>query len=310
MKCIWTVRAIGNTAAGLFFALRFSALARKFVPTAGAENIEALFEAASEPVMSRPHDLVLGPDGRVYVADLGNDRVVVLHPDTLQVLSSFGENELNSPHDVAFDAAGRLMVADTGNDRVVVFDLGGAKPLLVESLSESLSGPEGVSQASDGRIYVVNASSDSISVFQAGKLILVAGEWGSEPRQFDRPHDIHVREDGSVVAADPGNNRLQVLTPELEYIDSLAGLGYDFHEPKYFDIDARGWLFVADEYNHKIKILTPQNELVASIGSGGAGEGPNLFNFPEGVEVRGSQMWVSDTRNHRVVRYRIQGLPD
>ena len=31
------------------------------------------------------------------------------------------------------------------------------------------------------------------------------------------------------------------------------------------------------------------------------------FNRPEGVEIRGSDVWFSDTYNDRIVRYRMTG---
>ena len=30
------------------------------------------------------------------------------------------------------------------------------------------------------------------------------------------------------------------------------------------------------------------------------------FTTPEGVEVRGNQVWISDSGNDRIVRYRLQ----
>ena len=33
-----------------------------------------------------------------------------------------------------------------------------------------------------------------------------------------------------------------------------------------------------------------------------------MFNQPKGVEVLGERMWNSDTRNHRIVLHRLEGL--
>jgi len=38
----------------------------------------ASFDKASEPVLNDPHDLTIGPDGRLYVADKFGDRIVVM----------------------------------------------------------------------------------------------------------------------------------------------------------------------------------------------------------------------------------------
>jgi hypothetical protein len=65
---------------------------------------------------------------------------------------------------------------------------------------------------------------------------------------------------------------------------------------------------VADEYDHQIKVLDDKRCLVLTFGAGRTGKGPALFNYPEGAEVRGEDPWISDTRNGRIVRYRIAGL--
>ncbi|MEM7226452.1 MAG: NHL repeat-containing protein [Pseudomonadota bacterium] len=275
-----------------------------FVSGPAQAEPRATFEAASEAAFSRPHDIVLSPDGRfLYVSDLGHDRVAVLDPDSLALLGSFGDDQLDAPHDVAFDRDGRLLVADTGNDRVAIYAVDGPQGNLVASLSDGLSAPEGVAQGPDGRIYVANARGDDVVVFQ-GDQAVAQGDGGLD---LQRPHDIALAVDGTVYLADPGSNRIRLLGPDLAFRRDL-GADLDLNEPKYFDLDPEGWLFIADEYNHVIKILDPAERLVLVIGQGRAGEGPDLFNYPEGAETRGDRLWVADTRNHRIVRYRLEGL--
>ncbi len=276
-------------------------------PAAG--QITATFIAASDKSFGRPHDLVLSPDaGHLYVADLDNHVVKVLDPNTLETLGTVGAGHLSAPHDVAFDNEGRLLVADSGNDRIARFEVKGTEWRYLDELTEALSLPEGVSVAPDGRIYVTNARSHTVVVFRDGERIAMAGRRGNGPNQYVRPHDIHVDRDGRVYVSDPGNNRLQVLDPDLKVVGELGGPAYDFNEPKYFDIDSRGLLIVADEYNNKIKILDGERRIVGIIGTGEKAEGPGVFNWPEGVEVKGADMWISDTRNNRIVLYRLEGL--
>ena len=62
-------------------------------------------------------------DGRVLVADQGNNRLVVLGFDGAEFsyLDSFSAG-FNAPTSVAVDAQGNIAVADTGNNRIVVLD--------------------------------------------------------------------------------------------------------------------------------------------------------------------------------------------
>ncbi len=276
-----------------------------------AQQVSAVFERASDDSFSRPHDLVLSPDRRLlYVADLGNDAVKVLDPASLETLGAFGSKELDSPHDVAFDARGRLLVADTGNDRIAVYEVEGTKGRLVESWSEGMSSPEGVVADAGGLVFVTNASGHDVLALAEGKIVARAGRRGSGPNGYLRPHDIDLGADGLVYVSDPGNNRLQVLDKKLGFVAELGGPAYGFHEPKYFAFapGRPGWLFVADEYNHQVKILDPGRRLVLTIGQGRPGKGPDLFNYPEGAAVWQDHLWVSDTRNGRILRYRLSGV--
>jgi DNA-binding beta-propeller fold protein YncE len=277
---------------------------------ARGQEVSAAFAGASDESFARPHDLVLSPDGRrLYVADLGNDVVKVLDPESLETLGALGGGELDSPHDVAFAPDGRLLVADTGNDRVAVFTLDGDSGRLDESWSQGMDAPEGVVADPDGLVFVTNAAGHDVLALRDGKVTARAGGRGDGPNAYVRPHDIDLGLDGLLYVSDPGNNRIQVLDKTLAFLAELGGPVYGFHEPKYFALDERGRLFVADEYNHQVKVLDTQRRLVLTLGAGRRGKGPDLFNYPEGAEVRGEDLWVSDTRNGRILRYRLTEAP-
>ncbi len=69
--------------------------------------------------------------------------------------------------------------------------------------------------------------------------------------------------------------------------------------------DDVGCLYVADKYSHQIKVLAADNTLILSLGSDHGELGPGKFDRPEGVTIRGSDVWFSDTYNDRIVRYRM-----
>jgi DNA-binding beta-propeller fold protein YncE len=97
---------------------------------------------------NQPNDVVVGPDGSIYVAD-GHDaqgmttedaiktglergatsRISKFSPDG-KFIKSWGKigvrhGEFRTPHALAFDAKGRLWVADRGNHRLEIFDQDG-----------------------------------------------------------------------------------------------------------------------------------------------------------------------------------------
>lgn len=283
-------------------------LAASVLSTAGAAE-QIAFERlqVSDETFERPHDLVLSADGKhLYVADVGNNVVRVLDPESLATVGRIGGDVLAAPHDVTFDSDGRLLVADSGNDRTVVFEVAGPTGRKIAVWEAGQASPEGVAAATDGRVYVTNASAHTVLVLENGRIVNRLGGRGAGPDGFARPHDIHVDAKGRVLIVDPGNNRIQIRDLQLKLLRTLEGPGYDFNEPKYVTVDAAGWLYVADEYNNQVKVFDADFRPVATLGDGQAGKGPNRLRKPEGVEVRGDRLWISDTYNDRILLYRIR----
>ena len=71
----------------------------------------------------------------------------------------------------------------------------------------------------------------------------------------------------------------------------------------------RSWIFVVDEFNNQVKILNKSFDIVGIIGTGKSGLAANQFNQPEGAEIHGNTLWVSDTHNGRITRFSLSGLP-
>jgi len=257
------------------------------------------FVGGSKQVFAEPHDIALSPDvRRLYVADNNNDRIAVLDPETLDVLGTFAEGEVGAPHDVAFDAAGRLLVADTDNGRIAIYEVSGAGTRLAAELRGAFRRPEGVAVHRNGRVYVTGAASGNIEAFEDGRSVGVAGGLSS-------PHDVAVAADGTLWIADAGNDRLVAMTPDLQVKAEISGPPYNFDGPRYLEFDSADRLYVADKYSHQIKVLAPDRSMLLTLGADRGGVGPGLFDRPEGVAVRGTAVWFSDTYNDRIVRYRV-----
>ena len=280
-----------------FSILIFALLCR--IPCADAAPLEFKLMAASADDLGEPHDIVLSPDGRhLFVADNGNNRVVVLEAATLKTAGIFGAGELAGPHDVVFDGHGRLLVADTHHHRIAIYRLDGIEGRLVGSLEGRIRAPEGVAIHADGRVFATGAASGNLVVYDGANII---GEIGG----FSSPHDVEFDAAGNAWIADAANDRVVRLNAALEIDLILEGSPYAFSGPRYLDFDSAGRIYVADKYNHQIKIISPDGELMHVLGSGKPGKGEGVFRNPEGVEIRGQDLWISDTYNDRIVRYRL-----
>jgi len=276
------------------------ALACTFVAGgSGASGPALTYLGASSVALENPHDLKLSPDGRyLFVADVGNNRIAILDAETLALRAEFGADHQSGTHDVDFDAGGRVYVADTHNNRVLIYTMTGLEARRVGELGERIRGPEGVLVHPNGRVYVAGAWSGNAVAYEDGKVV-------AELAGLSSPHDMELATDGDIWLADAGNDRLLLLSPDLEIKAELGGSKYDFNGVRYLDLTSRGMIIAADKNNHAVKFIGANGDLQLTLGDGKAGKGVNRFTTPEGVELQGSTLWLSDSGNDRIVKYRI-----
>jgi len=280
--------------------LRLSLLSLLWAASAGAQEVSLTLVAASGEFLGNPHDLKLSPDGRyLFVADVDNDRVAILDPESLALVGEFGADHQDGTHDIDFDSAGRAYVADTHNNRVTVYEIDGTRARLVGELGERVRGPEGVLAHPNGLVYVAGAWSGNVVAYRDG-------EPQHELRGLSSPHDLELAANGDIWLADAGNDRLLLLSPELEIRRELGRDDYGFDGVRYLDLDARGMLIAADKNNHVVKFIGADGRLLYVLGDGRAGKGENRLTTPEGVELRGTELWLSDSGNDRIVKYRLE----
>ena len=180
-------------------------------------------------------------------------------------LISFGANMFVRPHGVFVDAEGNVWVTDgegpDGEDarrdgkghQVVKFSPSGeillvlGKPGIAGAGDDELNQPSAVLVAPNGNIFVGDGhggrSNSRIMKYTAeGEFIKSWGARGSEPGNFDVPHDLAMDSHGRLFVGDRGNNRVQIFDQEGNFLAEWEQFG----RPSGMFIDANDMLYVTD----------------------------------------------------------------
>ena len=265
-----------------------------------------------ELAFSLPTDVAAGANGRLYVVDSGNNRVVAIENDGT-IASVFGSRgrgdaELDGPVGIGIDGTGRIHVADRGNRRVQVFAEDGTYlypvPLVVDGIRIQ---PVDVAVNKDGtELYVTSADRHEVIVFDwKGNLLRRWGGRGDEPGQFFHPATIEIAAD-MVYVVDVLNARVQCFYPDGRIVRVFgkrgAGPGALFR-PKGITVDTSGRVFVSDSYFGVIQAFETSGAFLYALGEAGQ---PGVFQAPVGMSATGGDIAVVEMLAGSVKRLRLE----
>ncbi|MGD9613500.1 MAG: NHL repeat-containing protein [Kiritimatiellia bacterium] len=167
--------------------------------------------------------VAVGPEGRIYATDFGNDRVQVFEPDGTFV-RQWGD--LMDPWAITVARDGLVYVSENTGYRIHVFNPDGTT---VRTWGSNGSGdgqfsvPKGVALAPDGRVWVADSGNHRIQIFESdGTFVRAFGSAGSLSGQFNLPRGISIAPDGTAYVADTGNNRIQAFAADGTFLRSWA----------------------------------------------------------------------------------------
>jgi DNA-binding beta-propeller fold protein YncE len=145
--------------------------------------------------------------------------------------------------------------------------------------------PTDLTVAPDGTIYITDGYRNArVHKFAAdGTLLASWGEPGNakelrdtkdKPNYFHTPHGVWVHDD-KVYAADRENNRIQIFTPEGEYLDMWLG----FDRPTKIYVDPIEEVMYVSELNDRCSILDLEGNIIGQFGAERSNE-PGKFWGP------------------------------
>lgn len=196
---------------------------------------------------SRPANLAIDEvNGRVYVVEPDQHKVLVLAKDDGRLIGSFGERggedgQFNFPLDVDTDSEGNVYVLDSLNARVQVFDPEGEFLRKFGERGTALGSfrlPKGLSVGADDLVFVTDSLAHRVVIFdKIGNYLLTIGgrasisEQGLLPGGFYMPQGLDVDVGGQVWVVDALNglvSRFQYLNDAyLESHPILPGQAVD-----------------------------------------------------------------------------------
>lgn len=168
--------------------------------------------------------------GRVFVPDTGNHRIVVYtvngSPAGL-VLGGRGREpgRLDTPVGLAFDPQGRrIYVAEAGNHRVSAFAADSGAYLFAFG-SDTLQSPAGIAADSKGDVLVTDLGTRRVHRFRpepagapsGARLVSSWGRPGAGPGEWSQPQAIAVDARDRVYVADLAGGRCQMFTSDGVY---------------------------------------------------------------------------------------------
>jgi DNA-binding beta-propeller fold protein YncE len=182
-------------------------------------------------------------EDRIYVFQRRDPPVVVFDGKTGKHLASWGKGEVTDPH-------GLKIVGDTvyttdridsvcksfsldGNVKLQLgtpgqaSDTGHVENWLVERAAGPFNHPTEMMKHPNGDIYVTDGYQNArVHRFAAdGTLKTSWGTPGKGPGQFHLPHSIAFDDAGNLMVCDRSNRRIQIFTPDGQYLSEWTGMG-------------------------------------------------------------------------------------
>ncbi len=160
-----------------------------------AYTIEGVLRASVGSLYG-PRGVAVAPDGRVWVTDTGNHRVVSYGPlltdARIHGRKGAEPGEFSSPMGIAVSPDGEIYVADTGNRRIQVLGPDGAFRRAIPFAGWGENVEPGLAIDADGTVYATDPGSRSVVILDAAgreKARRTADESG---RGFDNPTGIAI----------------------------------------------------------------------------------------------------------------------
>jgi len=252
------------------------------------------------------------------------------------------------PWGIAVDSAGIVYVADQANSTIrkitpagVVTTIAGAAGMFGSAdgsgSAARFNAPDGIAVDSSGNLYVADTLNSTIrKITSTGVVTTLAGTPGGigsadgtgSAARFNYPDALTVA-GTTLYVAEAYNSTIRKVT-STGVVTTFAGTAgafgnvngtgsaVRFNSPYGVAATSTGIIYVADSGNHEIRKITPARAVTTFAGSattdgGGIGSSDGTgrtarFNYPNGVAVTGTTVYVADTYNSTIRKVTSAGV--
>ena len=257
-----------------------------------------VYEVTYTPKVRGRHTLIVKVNG-TEIAGSPFQVFAKIHPTQLGESVRVVEG-VNNPWGIALNSKQQLVVAEEHGRKVTVFDREGKE---MQTITNEFSSPIGVAVDKDDNIYVSDDDNCSLLKFsKEGKLMKVVGQKGAQPGEFRSLSMIKVIND-KLYVCDSGNNRVQILNTELEYLNSFGCHGdgdCQFNDPNDIAQDRAGNFFVTDTNNNRVQVFDCKGQFLSTFSK--------KDSAPYGICVGSDQLvYVCENGNNCVSVFKTSG---
>jgi hypothetical protein len=261
--------------------------------------------------LSRPFGIAVSAAGPTFVADQGNNRLLLCSADLTPVADAGGLGSdvglFNELSFITMDGTLSLLLSDEGNRRVCLYNNRLAYVSQIDFYDEEdplkFGRPSGLALTDYGETWIADRINNRIAVFDnLGQFDRFVGDFGYSGEQLTSPEKIIAGRDDEFVVCDAGGGRLvkydlfgsfvgEVILESLDYPIAATLLGDQ--------------LWVLDGGKGGLVCLDPKGRELAHLGPALVGVDGDLKEPSDVAALADGRLVISDTGNNRLLVCRV-----